>query len=684
MTRNGRWCHDRFMTRGSESDRRGENATDHVLRRFEVWARNTPDAPALIAGAESLTYARLDARADRLARRLVASGLLPGGVVAVGTSRRVSLVVALLGVLKAGGVYAVVDAEHPHVGRRQLAAVEPFALLTDAVGRAALDDGSGLTVHPVGEERDSDAEEPGVPEPAPAPAVHGPVAARVFTGAAEPRAVVLGQELLLAAYEGWAEVARLTPEDRHLIVAGTDVTEFATGWTRALCSGGGLVLPSKPPATPSDIAAVVERERVTVLHAGPAVATGLPSPRREAAGAAQARDGSRPPLRTLRLIAVSGDRLYLDEQAALQKRLPPGTRVLNVYGTAETAGTGTWFEVPHLPGPLDAPEQVSLLGKAFPGCRAEVRDGEIHLTPPGGGEAIPTGDLGRWREDGLLEFGGRTRHHIALPDGRTLDPYPVESAIRGHEGVGAVVVNGVDGKRGPRRLVAYVTPPADGEALVPGAALPSAAGLRVHLRDRVPAEDVPRTVVRLRALPRNRAGQEDRSALPLPVLAPLPGPGAKAGKAGGGGSGDSSPLPALAGCGTWVVMALALALTDVLWPGSTEVDAVPAPWAFFFVVLYLFECLAFGVGTMFLLFGRRVMLRRRRQGRRLTTLAHLSVSYLLMAWWPQDNFYRLAAKDDWPQQAALVYAFNIPLMIAGAVVALYVGRRSDPFDLDFD
>ncbi|MFE6840639.1 hypothetical protein ACFVFI_38215 [Streptomyces sp. NPDC057705] len=59
------------------------------------------------------------------------------------------------------------------------------------------------------------------------------------------------------------------------------------------------------------------------------------------------------------------------------------------------------------------------------------------------------------------------------------------------------------------------------------------------------------------------------------------------------------------------------------------------------------------------------------------------MSYLLLAWWPQDNLYRLAAKQDWPRQATLVYTFNIPLMIAGAVVAAYlVAKPADPFDFD--
>ncbi|MFB7268369.1 AMP-binding protein, partial [Streptomyces nojiriensis] len=66
------------MTQGSESVRFGKRTTDTVLHRFEQWARDTPGARALIAGPDSLTYGELDARADRLAHRLLGSGLPPG------------------------------------------------------------------------------------------------------------------------------------------------------------------------------------------------------------------------------------------------------------------------------------------------------------------------------------------------------------------------------------------------------------------------------------------------------------------------------------------------------------------------------------------------------------------------------------------------------------------------------
>ncbi|WP_412075337.1 AMP-binding protein [Streptomyces xanthophaeus] len=680
------------MTQGSEStrsDRPSADGTDTVLHRFERWARDTPAARAVIAGADSLTYGQLDARANQLAHHLLDAGLPADALVAVGTARQAELLVAVLAALKAGAAYTVVDVEAPRAARQLLAAVEPFALLTHAPHEARLDDGSGRRVIRLGSESAAISARPTGPPPRPCTGP-GRTAAVLCAGGAVPRAVSVSHPRLLAAYESWAEVARLHPGDRHLITAGTSVTAFAAGWTRALCSGGALVVPVLAPWRPEEIREAIEAEQVTVVHTDPAGAArlllrdpgpkdgaqrpGVPGPRREAD----------PQLRAVRLLTVTGDRLYLDEQAALQSRLRTGVRLINVYGLTETAGTGAWFGLPQLPGPVDDPEQLSLIGTPFPGCRVDLRAGEIRLTPPDGGDAIPTGDLARLREDGLLEFGGRIRDRITV-DGRTLDPHALESALRGHEGIGSAMVAAVPGFQGVRRLVAYVAPPADDTSWPPGSLLPDIDEVRAHLADKVPSEDRPRAVVRLRTLPRNRAGQEDRAGLPQPPQAvrghATAGVARGGGKYGGASAGESSASCAI-GCGAIVLAFVARLLTDVIWPGSTDLTGVPNPWAFLFGTLYLFECLAFGLGVGFLFTGRSRMLSHGR-GRALTTAAHLAVVYLLVSWWPQDNLYRLAAKQDWPRQAALVYTFNVPLMIAAAVLAFYVSRRrASPFDFE--
>ncbi|WP_329200529.1 MULTISPECIES: AMP-binding protein [unclassified Streptomyces] len=677
------------MTQGSETTRPGRQALGSVLRRFEQWAHDAPGARALVAGPDTLTYGQLDARSNQLAHHLLAAGLPDQALVAVGTARQQELVVALLAVLKAGAAYALIDVADPRTGQRQLAAIRPDAVLTHAAHHPRLDDGRGLRFIRLGAEASAIAGRP-TDRPTPATRDRG-TAALLFTGAADPRPVPVSHPLLLAACDSWAEVAAPGPADRHLITAGPDATAFAAGWPRALCTGGALVLTERTPWSPDGIRAAVDADDVTVLHTDPAGALRLllgdrPQPDREAA---VVRPAPGTAARSLRMVTVTGDRLYLDQHAALQARLRPGARVLALYGTAESAGTGTWFELSRLPAPPAAPARLALIGVPFPGCRADLRDGQILLTPPDGGEAIPTGDLGLLGPDGLLEFRGRIRDRIT-GHGPHLDPHHLESLIRSHDGVGSALVadvrdggsaDGGPGKRpraGSRGIVAYLAPPPAGAP--PGAGLPDAVALRAHLADEVPPEHLPYTVVPLRALPRDRTGREDRAGLPLPPLPDGPARTARgAGKYAGGGGEQLSPAFA-SGCAVLVLALFALALTGVFWPGSTDLSGVPSPWAALFFVLYVFEALAFAAGVVFLFGGRS---RMRGRSRALTRAAHLAVVYLLVAWWPQDNLYRLAAKHDWPRQAALVYTFNIPLMIAGAVVALYLTRKpASPFGDD--
>ncbi|WP_411103947.1 AMP-binding protein [Streptomyces sp. cmx-4-9] len=691
------------MTHGSESarsdrppfDHTGAAPADTVLSRFERWAAETPGARAVIAGAESLTYGELDARAERVAGRLLAAGLPQDAVVAVGTARQAELLAVVLGILKAGAAYTVVDVDAPHTARRLLSRIQPFALLTRAAHQARLDDGSGLRVIRLAVDPDP-AEPAGRPTGGPPRRTPGRTAAVLSTGGPQPRPVPVGHALLLAAYESWAELARLGPGDRHLFTGPPAVTAFAAGWTRALCSGGALVVPERAPWTPDTVRAAAEAERVTVLHTDPAGAAHLLLPGPAPQGTAPPtpvpgpRSGPQPRLRALRLLTVTGDRLHLDEQALLQSRLQTGVRLLNVHALTETAGTGTWFGLTQLSGPVEDPQQLSLIGTPFPGCRADLRDGELYLVPPGGGAPVPTGDLARLRDDGLLEFGGRIRDRITL-DGRVLDPHALESVLRGHEDIGAAMVAAVPGPDGAQRLVAYLAPPAQDASRRPGGNLPDADAVRAHLADKVPSGDLPRAVVRLRALPRNRAGQEDRAELPQPPR-PVHGHtgrgavrGGKYGPAAAGtaDTGGAASASCAVGCGALVPGLAARLFTDVLWPGSTDLTGVPSPWSFLFTVLYLVECLAFGLGVLFLFTGRSRMAASRDAGRALTTAAHLAVVYLLVSWWPQDNLYRLAAKQDWPRQAALVYTFNVPLMLAAAVLAFHVTRRRTPaFDVD--
>ncbi|WP_030195922.1 AMP-binding protein [Streptomyces sp. NRRL S-87] len=686
------------MTQETESYRPGPRSIDTVTRLFERWARDTPDAPALITPGARLSYGELARRANRLAHHLRAGGLPAGGTVAVALTRPADLLTALLGALEAGAAYTVLDPDSPRTATGRLAAARPHTLVTTGRHRIRLEDGAatgdraatggGLRVVALDAEAGAVAAHPAHAPDVPAAVASDP-AAVLFPADGGTRAVTVTHARLLAAHEGWAEVCRLTPEDRHLITAPADVVPFAAGWTRALCTGGALVVPSDDRAFDragradrgADAAGPLRRlvadEEVTLLHTDPEAARLLFT--RGSGG------GPDPALWPLRVVTVTGDRLFLDQQAALQRGLHPGVRLLNVYGTAETAGVGTRFELGQLAGPVADPERLSLLGTPFPGWTADTADGLLRLAPPDGGDAIPTGDHATLRGDGLLEYRGRDRDRIRAGR-RTVDTYRVESAIRGHHGVGDVVVTTTDEGVLAKRLTAYIAPA--GPPGIHWIGPPDLKRLRAHLDGQVPEEDVPKAVVHVRELPRNRAGQVDRGALPQPPASQVGSTGGKYGSVDSGTytarTGERTSRGCLVGCAFVAFVVLIAQLTDVFWPGSTDLTYVPWHYAVLFRGLYAFECLAFTTGLLFLFTGRSRMLRTGRP-RRLTTAAHLALVWLLASWWPQDNFYRLAAKNDWPQQAALVYTFNVPLMIAAAVVAVWatsppVGGYEDRFD----
>ncbi|MFC0037991.1 AMP-binding enzyme [Actinomadura rayongensis] len=239
----------------------------------------------------------------------------------------------------------------------------------------------------------------------------------------------------------------------------------------------------------------------------------------------------------------------------------------------------------------------------------------------------------------------------------------VEAELNRHPAVRECAVTTIRATSGRDVLVAYVV-----------SADPSldAQKVRTFLNaPKVRSARIPRAVVLVDELPRRASGEVDRDALPLPVQAGPP----RGGK-GGGGFGDGERIGALLGVAA-VVTLLSLVLTNAFWPGSTDVSAVPGPWSGFFRGLYLAESLAFGLGVAFLMFGHP-MLDRFDRPRWLTRLAHLAVVWLLASWWPQDNSYRLTGKTDWGSQAALVYGFNITLMVAaGVLVAFAFARHRD-------
>ncbi|WP_190177075.1 AMP-binding protein [Streptomyces naganishii] len=665
-------------------DRVSTWAGEGVHALVEGHARTRPDAAAVICGHRTVTYRALNEEADKVAARLTRVGLPPEAVVAVLLDRGTSVPAAVLGVLKAGAAYLALEPTAPAATlRRLLADADPIAVVTSERHLVTLE-GAGAHARTVlldepGEERP----EPGVGGPedlaatAPRAVSATTPACLLYTAAsggdaAPRRGVVVDHAALLDAYHDWQWLYELTPQDRHLQSAAVDFAGFTADWIRALGSGGTLVMAehadAQDPRNASRLHRLITQERITVLQCDTGTARDLTEHLR-----AEEVD-----LAAVRLMSIAGDVWYLDEQYDLRLLAGPHVRLLNTYGLTEAIGDGANHEVPARPTPAREAWFTAPIGAPLPGVSLAVTGAGGASLPPGlvgeitvggrntasrrlHGEPLGsrqgTDDLGMLRADGSLVFVGRRGAYSE-----------VEAVLRGHAQVRHCLVSEVaedDGRWG--ELVAYVVPVGDTQV--------ETTEVQAYLQGLVAPEQIPHRVVCVPALPRTRSGRTDRGATPRPAR---PGTGRpRSSKIPRPRAGQVRRFPATRSSGGWFLLAafvgslFALTTTQALWPGSTDLSGVPGPWSLFFAVLYLFEDVAFGLGLGFLVIGRRALRRRGLEGPSAWIL-QLSVVWLLASWWPQDNLYRLAAKNDWPRQAALVYLFNVPLMIAGAVVIVFI------------
>ncbi|MGW2515265.1 amino acid adenylation domain-containing protein, partial [Streptomyces scopuliridis] len=485
----------------------------HVVDLFEAQAACTPDAVAVRAD-EVLTYAELDARANRLARLMVRAGIGTERLVAVALPRTAELLVTLLAVLKTGGAYLPVDPEHP---------ADRVAMILDDARPDLLVTVAGFAPRPAGlpvillDETDLDC---GDAAPVGRARRGDTTAYVIYTSGStgRPKGVVLERAALDNFLEAMRRVVSLGPDDSLLAVTTVSFDIAVLELFLPLLHGATVVLAGREQVLdPEALRALVEREGITVIQATPSLW--------------QALAEDRPHVLAGVRVLTGGEALPKTLAARLAKH---AGSVTNMYGPTETTVWSMTAPVDGGPVTLGTPilnTQVYVLDAALqpvaPGLAGELYiagdgvargyNGRPDLTaerfvanPYGRGRLYRTGDLVRHREDGGFTFLSRVDHQVKVR-GFRIELGDIEAALLDHPPVErAVVVLREDGP-GDGQLVAYVVS-AEGDS----------PRLRRALADRLPEYMMPSAIVALDALPLTPNGKIDRRALPAPVRAALP------------------------------------------------------------------------------------------------------------------------------------------------------------------
>ena len=490
---------------------------------FEQQVARVPTATAAVFEAEQMTYAELNAQANRVARHLRDLGVGPETLVGVHMRPSLERLVGILGILKAGGAYVPLDPDYPADRLRFMIEDALVAVvLADQAGAAGMQE-FGVPVVVAQQTWPALSGVPGedldvAVEPANAAYV-------IYTSGStgKPKGVIVEHAQVVNFVQGQVAHWPLDERDRFLQFASLNFDVSVMDLFLALCSGGAAIFGSRETLlSPPRLAELMRRERVTFACLPPAVLnllTGESFPDQ-------------------RVLISAGEELSSE---LVRKWLRPGLRMCNGYGPTEVTIGATVMELQ--PDDISPPP----IGLPKPNYRAYVLDthlnpvpvgvaGELHLGGPGvargylnrpeltaekfiddpfnaapGARMYKTGDLVRRRPDGNIVFLGRIDGQVKIR-GLRVELGEIETAMLAHAAVAqAVVVVGADAA-GEKQLIGYARLDPD----QPGV---SVADLRQHLSQRLPGYMVPAHIVLLEAFPLNASGKIDRAALPEPGAA---------------------------------------------------------------------------------------------------------------------------------------------------------------------
>ncbi len=503
------------------SDRPRAATGASVERCFAAQVRRTPERVALVGGAVRLTYRELDRCANRLARALTASGVRPLDRVLLCLPRSADAVIGMLAVVKAGAAFVPLDPAYPAAVKRDYAEQcgARHALVAPGGDEALREAGLRLVeARGLADGRDDDG-------PAPGPDQDGeaPVYVMFTSGSTgRPKGVVVPHRGVVRLVRDTNYVA-IEPDDALLLLSPITFDASTFEIWGALLNGARLVVYEDPVFDPNAVAALLARERVTVLWLTAALFHLVV--RR-----------SLKMLAGLRVLLAGGDVL---SAAAVNAALDayPDLTVINGYGPTEN----TTFTCCHVMTRANRPAESVPIGRPVAGTEVRVLDAELRPVADGGegelcagglgvalgylnapeatraafvpdpagpGLLYRTGDVVRRRPDGVLEFVGR-RDRLTKIRGYRVSVDEVAALLRRVPGVEESAVAVREDQSGQRYLAAVVQT-RDERPDMP-------AFVRAELRKLVPPFMIPDTIDACAQLPLNANGKVDQQRIPGPA-----------------------------------------------------------------------------------------------------------------------------------------------------------------------
>ncbi|MBX9762632.1 MAG: amino acid adenylation domain-containing protein [Pseudomonadaceae bacterium] len=498
-----------------------------VTQLISQQAARTPDATALLMAEQSLSYAELEARINRLANRLRRFGVVKGSLVGISLERSLELVVGLHAIVRAGAAYVPLDPEYP---------VERLAyLLEDAGVELLLSHSLLLAELPLPaqvrtlclDREDCSAESAQPPELSLHP---DDLTYVIYTSGStgKPKGAGNSHAALANRLLWMQEAYRLDGGDTLLQKTpfSFDVSVWEFFWP--LMTGARLVVAAPGDhRDPQRLLELIQTHRVTTLHFVPSMLQAFVGhPQIEACS-------------SLRQIVCSGEALPAELQARVFQRLPQ-VQLYNLYGPTEAA-----IDVSHWTC-VDEGRHAVPIGRPIANLRLHVLDPQLNRVPvgvpgelylagiglargyhgrpeltaerfvpdpfgPPGARMYRSGDLVRWREDGAIDYLGRIDHQVKIR-GFRVELGEIEALLLAQPGVAEAVVVARDTQIG-KQLVAYLVA-ADAQVGVDEAAW--LAELKAALKTQLPEHMVPAALVRLAHMPLSPNGKLERRALPEP------------------------------------------------------------------------------------------------------------------------------------------------------------------------